>query len=278
MSRSDGLPGAAKPGAARTRRSATGASSGRAVRVHTAMCLAAAALLTGGCVEVALVESREPFDYGPVASPEPARPTEGAVWPGDTPSGSFLFFDSKARGVGDLLTVLIVEDLEARGGATTELESESTVSAKLTSDIGLQKLISAPVRGLLRAVGIDDPGRDVEPGTELTAVDSETESSFEGEGQTERRGTFDGVITCRIVDVLPGDVFHIRGRRALVVNHEMQYVTLEGLVRREDISLDNTVPSTVLAEARLTYDGLGVVDDKQRPGVLSRVLSWIYPL
>ena len=81
-----------------------------------------------------------------------------------------------------------------------------------------------------------------------------------------------------VVEVLPGGVFHIMGQRQIVVNHELQYLTLEGLVRREDIGIDNQVQSTALAEARITIDGIGVVDDKQRPGWLTRVMSWIYPL
>ena len=77
--------------------------------------------------------------------------------------------------------------------------------------------------------------------------------------------------------MLPGKVFHIRGRRSLLVNHEEQFLTLEALVRAEDISIENTVFSDSLAEARLTMDGVGVVDDKQRPGWLARALDWIYP-
>ena len=48
-------------------------------------------------------------------------------------------------------------------------------------------------------------------------------------------------------------------------------------MRPEDIRIDNTVPSAVLAEARVTVDGIGVVDDKQRPGWLARALDWVYP-
>jgi flagellar L-ring protein precursor FlgH len=70
---------------------------------------------------------------------------------------------------------------------------------------------------------------------------------------------------------------HVRGRRYVVVNHEAQLISIEGLVRREDIGIDNKVASTALAEAQITYDGLGVLDDKQRPGLLARVLDWAYP-
>ena len=69
----------------------------------------------------------------------------------------------------------------------------------------------------------------------------------------------------------------VRGRRTIVVNHELQLLTVEGLVRRDDIGIDNTVASTALAEARLTLDGVGVIDDKQRPPLFARFLDWFYP-
>ena len=218
-----------------------------------------------------------PFDYRVPKPPPPADPSEGAVWPGDVPSGSFLFFDRKARGVGDLVTVRIVESVLAEGSAETELESSSKIETDLSSDVGFVELVGQPIRGLLRAIGINGPGRSVPSGGTLNVINAENEHEFEGEGTTKREGRFEAVITCRIITAYPGGVFHVRGRRAIVVNHEMQYLTLEGLVRREDINIDNTVASTKLADAKLSFDGLGVVDDKQRPGVLARVLSWVYP-
>lgn len=237
----------------------------------------AASIALAGCVETALLEAREPFDYGAVLPEPPPGPSEGGIWPGAFPSGSFLSFDSKARGVGDLVTVEIRDQTRAVHDASTAAESDSTLGAAITSDVGFQSLISQPVRGLLRAIGIDGPGRDVAAGSQLNVASAQTTNEFEGTGTTERGGTFRATVTCRVVAALPGNLFHLRGRRAIVVNHELQYLTVEGLVRREDIGIDNTVPSTSLAEARITLDGLGVLDDKQRPGWMTRVFSWIYP-
>ncbi|MFQ5416755.1 MAG: flagellar basal body L-ring protein FlgH, partial [Myxococcota bacterium] len=89
---------------------------------------------------------------------------------------------------------------------------------------------------------------------------------------------FRAVVTCRVLNVLPGGVFHIRGRRSLLVNNEEQFLTVEGLVRKEDISINNTVASASLAEAQLGLDGFGVIGERQHPGWLARVLDWIYPL
>lgn len=239
--------------------------------------LAGLASIATGCVETALLEMREPLDYGESdALPPPTpTPTEGAIWKGTFPSGSFLSFDRKARSVGDLVTVLVSERATAENGATTRADSDSTLESKILSDIGLQAL-SKPVSKLLELL-LDADTRDVPAGTELNVASAEGTNEFEGSGNTARSGRFLATITCRVVNVLPGDVLHVRGRRAIVVNHEVQYMTLEGLVRRADVSIENTVASTALAEARITLDGLGVIDDKQRPGWLLRAFSWLAP-
>jgi flagellar L-ring protein precursor FlgH len=239
----------------------------------------ALATIATGCVENAIMQQRVPFDYGALPAPEPPGPTEGAIWPGDTRGGSFLFFDAKARSIGDLVTVRIAEDLEADSEANTELGRESSQGIRLSSDVGFQALAEKGAEKLLQLLGIGDDQSSprTATGTSLNFIDASMASEFSGDGETERRGTFTGVITCRVVNVLPSGVYHIQGRRQIIVNHEAQWITLEALVRREDIGIDNTVLSTKLAEAKLSFDGIGVIDDKQRPGLVARVFDWLYP-
>ncbi len=230
-----------------------------------------------GCVETSMREAREPMDYGALERP-PTRPrTAGSIWTGATQSGSFLFFDEKAANVGDLVTVVIVEATEAEGDARTETDTNRAMNVGLSSQVGFQKLIASPIQGLLRVFGFDDQGTGVDQGETLNVVQSQMQNEFTGEGLTSRRGTFTGVITCRVIGVLPNGILHIRGRRSVVVNHEAQYIALEGLVRREDLTIENSVLSNSVAEMRLSYDGMGVLDDKQRPGWMSRFLDWAYP-
>ncbi len=247
-------------------------------RSSAVVALATLALGALGCVESAYRQSRVPYDYHLPERPHTSVPSEGAIWPGETPSGSFLFFDRKARGIGDLVTVQVVESVLAEGSAETELESSSKWETDISSDAGFTELVTQPIRQILRVIGINGPGRTLASGAEVNILDAENDHEYEGEGSTKREGRFEAVVTCRIVNVLPGNVFHVKGRRSIVINHEMQYLSLEGLVRREDIGIDNSVPSTKLADAQLSFDGLGVIDDKQRPGLVARVLSWIYPL
>jgi flagellar L-ring protein precursor FlgH len=241
--------------------------------------LAALTALVSGtaCVETSIREGREPMDYEAAEVPPGPRPTAGSIWSGTTQSSSFMFFDEKARAIGDLVTVLIVEQTQAQGDARTETESERTINGSLSSDVGFQKLISSPIRGLMRIFGFDEPGTTRPEGESVNFVQSGMQNDFTGEGLTSRSGRFTGVITCRVIGVLPNGILHIRGRRSVVVNHEAQYISLEGLVRQEDLTIENQVLSNSVAEMRLAYDGLGVLDDKQRPGWMARVIDWVYP-
>ena len=259
-------------------RSELGLRSRSGARAARSVLLAVGLLVCGtACVENSIREGREPMDYEAAEIPPAPPASPGSIWSGGTQSSSFMFFDEKARNVGDLVTVVIVEQTQAQGDARTETESERTINAQLSSDVGFQKLISSPIRGLMRIFGFDEPGTTREEGEGVNFVQAGMQNDFTGEGLTSRSGRFTGVVTCRVVGVLPNGILHIRGRRSVVVNHEAQYISLEGLVRQEDLTIENQVLSNSVAEMRLAYDGLGVLDDKQRPGWMARVIDWAYP-
>ena len=68
-----------------------------------------------------------------------------------------------------------------------------------------------------------------------------------------------------------------RGKRQVKVNSETQTMTIKGIVRRIDLDTQNTVVSSAVANADISYTGLGVVDDVQTPGWLTRVFNWVTP-
>ncbi len=223
------------------------------------------------------MEAYAPGDH-PLVAPEPAPPpADGAIWRSGTASGSFLYFDKKARSVGDLVTVVVLENLSAAGSANTTLDKETRMAANLSSDIGFTDILQRGASFLLDLLGVTSTVTPVNSGSQLNVVDATRTSEFEGDGSTNRESSFQGVVTCRILQELPGGIFHLRGQRRIIVNHELQIVTLEGLVRRQDIALDNSVLSTQLADVKLAFDGIGVIDDKQRPPLLTRILDWAYP-
>lgn len=242
------------------------------------LALAASVLaLTSGCVENAMIEKYGPQDDWTPPAPAPVRTTPGAIFPGDPPSGSFLFFDRKARGVGDLVTVVINENTKAQSDATTDLQRKSSLKGGADSDVSLQNLVTKPIKSILKLGGLAQDTSIAAPGTNVNVLETDATTKFAGDGSTERTGKITAVVTCRVVEVLPGGLFRVRGRRSMIVNHEQQFLTVEGYLRQQDIAINNTVPSTALADSRLTFDGVGVVDDKQRPGIFARVVDWIYP-
>jgi flagellar L-ring protein precursor FlgH len=71
--------------------------------------------------------------------------------------------------------------------------------------------------------------------------------------------------------------FIIEGRRQLTINAEDQYLIIRGMIRPDDITSDNTILSQYIADAKIVYTGRGVVDDKMRPGWLTRIVDWVWP-
>ena len=242
-----------------------------------ALALCVLTLSQSGCVEYALREAVRPTQFAepPRVALAPASP--GAIWPGDTGAGSFLYFDRKARGLGDLVTVIVEESLAATGSASTELDKQSSISATATTDLGFTDALQDVSRGLFDLLGFGQTGTNAAAGGTLNALSSNQGTTFTGDGKTQRRSSMTGVLTCRVVELLGADLFRIQGKRQILVNHELQMITVEGLVRRQDIGIDNSVSSMQLADVKLTFDGIGVIDDKQRPPLVGRIFDWLMP-
>ena len=84
-------------------------------------------------------------------------------------------------------------------------------------------------------------------------------------------------LTARVVQVFPNGQMVVRGAREVQVNNETQYIFVQGVIRPEDVSSNNIILSTYIADARIELTGYGAVSDKQRPGWGTRVLDWVWP-
>ena len=103
-------------------------------------------------------------------------------------------------------------------------------------------------------------------------------SSFDGSGRTGRGSRLDSVVSCTITEVIaPVNDYDIWCTKQVSVNKEVQWVVLTGRVRARDVALDNTVPSDRIAHAKIEVSGRGIVAEKQRPGLLARVLDRLWP-
>jgi flagellar L-ring protein precursor FlgH len=109
------------------------------------------------------------------------------------------------------------------------------------------------------------------------SVGASTDNKFEGTGETTHEAEMTATVAVRVVRILPGGIMQVEGARRIRVNNETQILVVRGLVRPQDITSGNTVPSTHLAEAQIELYGEGVLSDRQRPGWLTRILDNIWP-
>ena len=107
--------------------------------------------------------------------------------------------------------------------------------------------------------------------------DASLVNSFDGSGSTDRVETMTAFMTARVMNVTTNGNLYIEGRRQIRVNNETQFIILSGLIRPTDISPNNTVLSSYIADAKIEYLGSGSVSDKQRPGWLGRIVDVVWP-
>jgi flagellar L-ring protein precursor FlgH len=224
------------------------------------------------------MESVPPPALVPPPAPEPDgyAPADGSLWRGES-SRRLLAFENRARRVGDVLTVLIQETAAARNEASTDLERESTTDADLDSDIALQTIVTRPILNLLNLLGFTDLRSDDEPDGPVNIVSAGTSADFEGSGLLERNSSFVRTVACLVTDVNSSGLLHVEGTRNLTINEETQVIQLSGWVRPEDVRIDNTVPSALIASADIHFSGVGVLSEDQRPPWLQRIFKWILP-
>lgn len=157
-----------------------------------------------------------------------------------------LTSDKRAYRVGDMLTVLVMENSSASANANTSAEKRG---------------------GLL--FGWKATNRSENSSLQLG-------DTFGGKGQIQRSGKLLAqlTVTVREVDPVTG-LLHVSGEQQIFVNDEKQEITLHGKVRPIDVLDNNTILSTRLADARISYIGDGILSEKQHAGLITRFLSWL---
>ena len=185
---------------------------------------------------------------------------DGSLWV-ESGTTSALFADRRAHQPGDVLTVQVVEAAKAKKSASTSTKRSSSTDASVDALLGLVTSVT---------------GANPNMGTTF-GVGAGTDTSFDGEGETLREGSLEATFTVRVMQVLPNGHLVIAGSRSIKVNNEVQILALRGIVDPRDISVDNSIESTKIAEAQIEYFGQGVLSEKQHPGWLQRGLDWIWP-
>lgn len=212
--------------------------------------------LISGC---AGIESKSHPAYAPMEPIVYTNPSEGET------SGSLykeqrgisLFADTRARAVGDIISVVLTESTQASKNAGTAIARDSGID------------VSPPT-----IFGQTDTSFGVDRFRGLTLEQSiESESEFSGNGSTNQSNSLTGAIAVQVARVLPNGNLIVQGEKWLALNKGEEFIQLRGIVRPEDISSTNTIPSTLVADARISYGGTGMIDRANSPGWFSKFFN-----
>jgi flagellar L-ring protein FlgH len=183
---------------------------------------------------------------------------EGSLW--SSGKASNIFTDVKARNVGDIVTINIVESATASKNAATKTGRTSGLEANWS---GVFDSIASNWAIQGQKIGTDH---------KISLA-----NNFDGSGATTRSSSMTAYITARVTQVLPNGNMVIRGTRQVQVNSENQLIFIQGIIRPEDVSSQNIILSTFVADAMIELSGRGSVSDKQNPGWAMRVVDWVWP-
>ncbi|MDR2697296.1 MAG: flagellar basal body L-ring protein FlgH [Holophagales bacterium] len=167
--------------------------------------------------------------------------SEGSLWQGRSMVG-----DLRASRLNDLVTIQISENTNAISQANTT-----------TSRVGTNSY-EVPL---------------IMPNAETSA----SNSSFKGSGTTGRSANFTTTVTARVVKVLNNGNLILEGTRDIKINNETQRLYVAGLVDPRMLSASNVIRSNQVSDLHIGYGGVGIVDETLKPGVISRLLNYIWP-
>lgn len=169
-----------------------------------------------------------------------------SLWADD--SSLNLFADRKAHAVGDSLTIII-----------SEISSASRTAAGSNSKSGSNTLSAG--------TGIFDF---------LAAASASGSDSFKSNGSLSNTNAVSGKITVQVVEVKPNGNMVVSGTQTIVQNTDTHKITLTGIVRKDDVTVNNTVASSLVADAQLKFDGKGPLNAKQRQGILTQIFNILF--
>jgi len=215
----------------------------------------AAAVLLGACAQI----PREPLVHQPMtarteAPMRMAAPVNGAIY--RTGYGAqALFEDRRPRYVGDILTILVSENVNASKNSAANASRSGSASSEIS-------LVPKIFSGLISSV------QDASAGGK---------NILSAKGGANAANTFNGVITVTVVEVLPNGNLQVSGEKQMLINQGTEFIRFSGVVNPRTVSATNTVPSTQVADARIEYSAKGYIDEAQNMGWLQRIFLNVLP-
>jgi flagellar L-ring protein precursor FlgH len=245
------------------------------MRIPSVLLLGGLAVALAGCMGDRLDHLGQPPSMSPMENPQedptyrsvnlpmpvqpPAQPQTASLWQ----SGARAFFkDQRAARVGDIMTVVINIDESAKLKNTTTRTRDNGETAGLPHLFGLESTIGGIMPDAF------DPNK---------LIDMSSTSKSTGTGNVDRQEKIELQVAAIIVDQLPNGNFVIAGRQEVRVNNELRELTVQGIVRPEDVSPANSINYKQIAEARISYGGRGQITDVQQPRYGQQVLDMVLP-
>ncbi|MBX3430211.1 MAG: flagellar basal body L-ring protein FlgH [Hyphomonadaceae bacterium] len=234
------------------------------------------ALAAPGAAYDAARRSLAPPQLHPVATPEQLtggqqqsmpQPEAAAYEVGQPNSlwrtGSRSFFnDRRASRIGDIITVEIEIDDSAELSNSSNRQRSATTSAGVSNFFGLENAVGRVFNGAF------DPAN---------MVSADSDSSHAGQGAINREEKIELTVAAVIVDRLPNGNLVLAGRQEVRINGELRELTVSGIIRPEDVTANNRINHTQIAEARISYGGRGQISAVQRPNWGQRLGDAITP-
>ena len=195
----------------------------------------------------------------PMPSPQVVTRQQNSLWASDRQA---FFEDQRADNVGDILTVTI--DIQDKA----ELDNETERTREGGENAGLSALL-----------GYEASLADILPENvnNSALVGAEAESNYKGEGTIDREEKIQVKLAAIVTQILPNGNMVIEGRQEVRVNYEKRILELAGVIRPQDITIDNTISYDKVAEARVSYGGKGQITDVQQPRYGQQVYDVLFP-
>lgn len=195
----------------------------------------------------------------PMPTPQKIERQKNSLWQSDRVT---FFKDQRASNVGDILTVLInIKDEASMDNETTRTRS-SKEGAALPAMLGYEKALNQVL-----PEAVDN--------TNLAEFDAD--SSHKGKGKIDRTDEIKLRLAALITQILPNGNMAIQGKQEVLVNFEKRVLQVNGVIRPEDVSVQNTVNYDQIAEARIVYGGQGQISDMQQPRYGQQLYDIIFP-
>ncbi|SFR59521.1 flagellar basal body L-ring protein FlgH [Thiomicrospira sp. ALE5] len=227
----------------------------------------AAGLLLGGVAVLSgcstTPERLEDFNYEPAYPANMGQvpaPVNGSLY--SSANAVTFFNDARAHRVGDIITIELVEKFNANR------RDQANFNRNNNMDLG----VSTPLNVLGRSAN------EIYDGLGTGGVGFGSSSNFSGNANAQQDSTVSGSVAVTVVEVIPNGNLVVRGEKWITVGSSEEVIRFGGIVRPQDISPDNTIESTKVADVRLIYRDTGVAGNTTRPGPVTRFLTKFWPL